>query len=155
MPIRPLTATTVLCSLIACSGGDGGGAASADQDGGPASPAEQAATSSAEAPPTGPVDASLAARGETVFQTKGCIGCHTIGGGRLTGPDLQGVVERREYAWIMAMVTNPDSMLREDATARGLFAEYMTPMMNVGVTREEARAVYEYLRGRSDGATGG
>ena len=93
--------------------------------------------------PTGPLP------GEAIFQSH-CIGCHTFGEGRLTGPDLQGVVERREYGWIMAMVTNPDSMLREDATARQLFAEYMTPMVNMGVTRDEARALYEYLRSRSE-----
>ena len=102
--------------------------------------------SAAEAPPSGPVDQEMVQRGAQLFQSKGCIGCHTIGKGRLTGPDLSGVTERRDYTWIMAMVINPDSMLKNDATARKLFAEYMTPMMNVGVTQEEARAIYEYLR---------
>ncbi len=100
----------------------------------------------AEAPPSGPVNQEMVQRGAQLFQSKGCIGCHTIGKGRLTGPDLSGVTERRDYTWIMAMVINPDSMLKNDATARKLLAEYMTPMMNVGVTREEARAIYEYLR---------
>ena len=47
------------------------------------------------------------------------------------------------------MITKPDSMIKADSTARQLFAEYMTPMLNLGVTREEARAVYEYLRGEA------
>ena len=145
MPVRWLAASLALCALVSCAGGDGGEAASTDQENAQAS-APQAAPAAA---PSGPIDSSLAARGETVFQTKGCIGCHTIGGGRLTGPDLEGVVDRREYGWIIAMVTNPDSMLREDATARQLFAEYMTPMVNMGVTRDEARAVYEFLRSPS------
>jgi len=149
MHFRPLAAAATLCALMACSGGDGEAGAATDQDDGPA-PGAEAAPPPAEGPPTGPIDQGLATRGETLFQTKGCIGCHTIGDGRLTGPDLQGVVERREYGWIMAMVTNPDSMLREDATARQLFAEYMTPMVNMGVTRDEARALYEYLRSRSE-----
>ena len=32
--------------------------------------------------------------GEEIFQS-GCNACHTIGGGRLVGPDLLGVSERR------------------------------------------------------------
>ena len=64
--------------------------------------------------PTGEVDAALASEGETAFQQKGCVGCHTVGGGKLTGPDLQGVTDRREYEWFMAMVLKPDSMLQND-----------------------------------------
>jgi len=45
-----------------------------------------------------------------------------------------------------AMMMNPDSMIKEDAVARQLLAEYMTPMMNMGVTADETRAIYEYLR---------
>lgn len=96
--------------------------------------------------PGGAVDTDLAERGAQLFQAKGCIGCHTIGGGRLTGPDLAGVTERRERGWVIAMITNPDSMIRNDPTARQLFAEYMTPMANMGLTAEEARAIYEHLR---------
>ncbi len=96
--------------------------------------------------PTGEINAELAGRGEALFQTIGCIGCHTVGGGRLTGPDLQGVTERRSLEWFVAIVIDPDSMLREDPAARELFAEYMTPMMNVGVSADEAVSLYEYLR---------
>lgn len=96
--------------------------------------------------PAGPIDKQLADRGEQLFQTKGCGGCHSIGGGRLTGPDLEGVTERREHEWILAMVQNPDSMLREDPVARQLFAEYMTPMLSVDASRDDARAIYEFFR---------
>jgi len=62
------------------------------------------------------------------------------------GPDLSEVTERREFGWILSMIQNPDSMIRADSLARQLFAEYMTPMANQGITAEEARALYEYLR---------
>ncbi len=94
----------------------------------------------------GAPDLALASEGAALFQSRGCIGCHTIGGGRLTGPDLQGVTERREADWVISMIANPDSMLKVDPEARKLFAEYMTPMLNVGLTRDQARAIYEYLR---------
>ncbi len=44
------------------------------------------------------------------------------------------------------MVLRPDSMLQNDDVAKQLLAEYMTPMVNMGVTQEEALAIYEYLR---------
>lgn len=125
---------------------------SADQEGDnvPSSRREAAATTAGEAPavtsPSGPIDQALADQGESLFQSKGCIGCHTIGGGRLTGPDLKGITDRREFGWMVAMITNPDSMLKTDSTARRLFGEYMTPMMNMGVTQDEVRAIYEHLR---------
>lgn len=113
-------------------------------------PAEEIPASEAVvATPTREINAEIARRGESLFQSKGCIGCHTVGGGRLTGPDLQEVTERRSLDWFVAMVINPDSMLREDPAARELFAEYMTPMMNLGVIAEEAASLYEYLRRES------
>lgn len=137
-------AAAVLLAALGC--GADSGSRSADA---PADDASQAAQpASVAAAPSGPIDTELAAQGEGLFQAKGCNGCHTIGGGRLTGPDLLGVTERREYGWVMAMITKPDSMIKSDPTARQLFAEHMTPMLDMGVTTEEAKAIYEYLRGK-------
>lgn len=138
-------AMAVLLAAPGC-GGDSG----SQRTGTPAQEAQPAAQQAPTTPaPSGPIDQPLAERGEAVFQAKGCSGCHTVGGGRLTGPDLAGVTDRRDFGWIVAMITKPDSMIKADSTARQLFAQYMTPMLNLGVTREEARAVYEYLRGEA------
>ena len=124
----------------------------------PDQPAAREATSSESLPatvspvvdsPTAALDPELVRLGRQLFQAKGCVGCHTIGNGRLTGPDLEGVTQRREFEWIVAMVTTPDSMLREDPVARQLFAEYMTPMVTVGANREEATAIHEFLRAKA------
>ncbi|MCD4664425.1 MAG: caspase family protein [Bacteroidales bacterium] len=40
-----------------------------------------------------------------------CKACHTIGGGKLIGPDLQGVTERREEAWLIKFIQNPQAMI--------------------------------------------
>jgi mono/diheme cytochrome c family protein len=134
----------LLIAFALCIGCSGEGAEGEGSTVETAQPAPEDPPSSGQ--PTGNVDAELADRGQSLFQSKGCIGCHTIGSGRLTGPDLMGVVERREFDWIIAMMTNPDSMVKEDPVARQLFAEYMTPMLNMGVNTDDARAIYEFLR---------
>lgn len=142
MNSRYLVAFPIVLALSAgCGGGEAGGddtSVEADQ------PAAEGEAPSAD--PSGAIDQELADLGESLFQSKGCIGCHTIGSGRLTGPDLKGVTERREFDWMAAMMTNPDSMLKDDPVARQLLGEYMTPMLNMGVTADDVRAIYEYLR---------
>ena len=129
--------------MFACSAGDAGETENEDQ-----AAAAPAGENHAALPPqpTGQIDTVLAAEGEQLFVSRGCSACHRVGGGRFTGPDLIGVTDRREYGWFIAMVVNPDSMLRSDETARALFQEYMTPMANLGVTNDQARAIYEFLR---------
>ncbi len=100
----------------------------------------------ADSAPSGPIQPELAARGQELFQVKGCIACHTVGKGRLVGPDLKDVVHQRSYRWTLAMIMQPDSMLRADSIAKQLLAEYFTPMTGQNVSAEEARAIYEFLR---------
>ncbi len=88
----------------------------------------------------------LAKLGEQLFNTKGCTACHTLTDQRSVGPGLKGVTERRTKEWIVAMIVNPDSMLKYDEIAKQLLKEYNVPMPNQGVSKEEAEAIYEFLR---------
>lgn len=72
-------------------------------------------------------------KGEQIFAGKGCVACHKVGGGKLVGPDLKGVLSRRDEVWVKKMILRPDVMLKEDETARKLLAEHMTPMPNQAV----------------------
>jgi mono/diheme cytochrome c family protein len=131
---------TVAFVLLGCSGG---GERAAEVD---TSQATETAAAAPEAEELGEVDAQLAAKGEALMKSQGCTACHRVGGGRLVGPDLAGVTERRSRAFIVAMITHPDSMLANDADARQLLAEYYTPMANQNVTRDDALALFEYFR---------
>ncbi len=96
------------------------------------------------------IDSKLASKGKKLFVQKGCNACHTIGKGRLVGPDLKGVTKKRKYKWLIAMITGPDSMLKYDEIAKSLLKEYGTPMPNQKVSVEEAKAIIEYLRQESE-----
>jgi mono/diheme cytochrome c family protein len=90
------------------------------------------------------VDKALAEKGKAIFEGK-CSACHKLDQ-RYVGPALAGVTERRKPEWIMNMILNPAEMVQKDDTAKGLLAEFMTPMPNQNLTQEEARAVLEYFR---------
>ena len=107
----------------------------------------------AKAPP--PINHELAEKGEELFKTKGCIACHTIGKGRLTGPDLAGVTERRKLEWIQNMILNPEEMLEKDPIARELLATYMVKMTNQNVAPEQTQAIIMYLREKDSEKEGG
>lgn len=90
------------------------------------------------------IDDALAATGKEVFEAK-CTACHKIGK-RFVGPDLTGVVDRREPEWIMNMILDPEKMVAENEAAKALLAEYLSPMANQSLTEEEARSILEYFR---------
>ena len=88
-----------------------------------------------------------ASEGEKLFTSKACKSCHTIGGGKLVGPDLLGVTTRRDRAWLTRWIKEPDKVLAEgDATATQLYEEYnKIPMTNLGLIDGEVAAVIAYL----------
>jgi mono/diheme cytochrome c family protein len=92
----------------------------------------------------GDFNADLAAEGEAIF-TQMCTACHKMDK-RHVGPALGEVLDRRNAAWVMNMILNPEEMVKEDPTAKELFAEYLSPMANQNLTEEQARAVIEYFR---------
>ncbi|MFB3130931.1 MAG: cytochrome c family protein, partial [Rhodothermales bacterium] len=59
---------------------------------------------------------------ETLFNQT-CVACHTIGGGKLIGPDLAHVHTRREEAWVIRFVQASQEMIAE-GDADALFEEY-------------------------------
>ena len=90
------------------------------------------------------IDDALVASGKNLFDTK-CSACHKVEK-RFVGPALRGVIERRSPEWIMNMILNPDKMVKENETAKKLLGEYLSPMANQSLTKDEARAVLEYFR---------
>ncbi len=53
----------------------------------------------------------LSADEAVTYFRQNCMSCHTIGGGRLVGPDLKDVTSRRDRAWLQRFVANPKSFL--------------------------------------------
>lgn len=64
------------------------------------------------------------AQDAAAYFKQNCVSCHTIGGGRLTGPDLKDVTARRDHAWLLRYMPNPKALIDAgDPTAVQLFQE--------------------------------
>lgn len=88
---------------------------------------------------------SGAESGEQIFQNKGCVACHTIGKGKLTGPDLLGVTKRRDEEWIRKWLQSPETMILNDPIAKELLKEYFVPMPNQGLSDEQIESLIEFF----------
>ncbi len=91
-------------------------------------------------------DKELIELGKRVYKEKACGSCHTIGKGRLVGPDLLGVTKRRDEEWLRRWMKNPDEMIRTDPIAKEMLREYMVPMPNQGLTDKEVEGIIAYLK---------
>lgn len=77
-----------------------------------------------------------------------CYSCHTIGGGRLTGPDLKGVEDRQKRDWLIGWIMDPDGVLKSgDPYASRLQKEARGAVMTrgPGMTRDMAVALLDLV----------
>jgi mono/diheme cytochrome c family protein len=76
-----------------------------------------------------------------------CKACHTIGGGKLVGPDLKGITERRDEAWLIKFIQNSQELIKSgDATAVKVFEENnKIPMPAHSLTDEQVKGILKYI----------
>lgn len=95
--------------------------------------------------------ASQAQEAVTTFR-QSCMSCHTVGGGRLVGPDLKNVEERKDRAWLVGFIMDPKGVLASgDPYALKLKDEAAGVVMPpiVGLTRERAEAILDLIAAES------
>jgi len=92
--------------------------------------------------------------GQQIFSDR-CAACHTIGGGRLIGPDLANVSERRDRDWLTRFIQSSQRLVRSgDETAIAVFEEYGEMIMpDQPLSEAEVLAVISHIASES-GDTG-
>ena len=81
-----------------------------------------------------------------------CMNCHTVGGGRLTGPDLKDVGKRREAEWLINFLQNPKAVVDSgDGYAVKMVEESRGVVMPIapGMTRYRAEQILKMLEAES------
>ena len=87
--------------------------------------------------------------GQLLFHAR-CAACHSFGKGDQLGPDLRGITRRREPAWLMRYLAEPDKVRASgDVIARELASRYKVPMPNLSLTRKELAELLPYLEAQS------
>ena len=91
-------------------------------------------------------------KGEALFSSRSCVGCHAIGkaGTATTGPNLAGITRQRNVTWLKKWIQHPDQMFNDPEVLK-LSAKYPTPMPNLGITDPEAEDLVAFLK-LKDGA---
>jgi len=76
-----------------------------------------------------------------------CAACHTIGGGRLIGPDLAGVADNRSEAWLIEFIQSSQKLIQSgDADAVALFEEYNGMIMpDSSLSESRIKAMLGYI----------
>lgn len=89
-------------------------------------------------------------KGQYLFSTR-CAACHTIGNGDKIGPDLLGVTNVRERAWLMKIISDPIKLLDEkDPLATALFKKYNEIRMpKMGLAEEDVNVLIEFMKTQS------
>jgi len=84
-----------------------------------------------------------------------CKACHTIGGGKLVGPDLKGVNDKREESWLIKFIQNSQALIQSgDKAAIEVFeAHFKIPMPPHNLTDDQVRGILAYIR--NDGKIAG
>lgn len=81
-----------------------------------------------------------------------CASCHTIGGGRLTGPDLKNVEDRKDRQWVTRFILDPAAVLQSgDSYAAKLQEDARGVVMPKapGITRDLAEQLLDLIAAES------
>ena len=92
----------------------------------------------------GPIDQSLADKGQSLFENK-CAMCHSLTEAK-TGPPLGNVLKEVAPEFVMNMLLNTAGMEENDPRIKKLIGQYGMSMPALGLDKDQARAVLEYLR---------
>ncbi|SFB82850.1 Cytochrome c, mono-and diheme variants [Parapedobacter composti] len=109
------------------------------------------------------LQAQDAKEGESIFRSN-CSSCHRVFG-KFLGPELAGINERREEAWLLKWIHNAPAMIAAgDPIAKELDAQYPNATMSAfpQLSEDQIKSVLAYIKseeeksaaGAADGGTG-
>lgn len=90
---------------------------------------------------------SFSQEGEKLFKGN-CGICHTVGKGKLVGPDLKGVDTRHEQAWLLKWIKSSQTMIKSgDRTAVQLYNDNANLVMqDFQLNDEEIKSVLTFIK---------
>lgn len=93
----------------------------------------------------------LTEKGEKLFLNKACAGCHTVGKGDLSGPDLKDLFVRRDAQWVFTWLIHTTEMMETDPIAKEMIKKYALKMPDLKLSEDEARSLMSYISASGGG----
>lgn len=97
---------------------------------------------------------SYAQSGEDLFKQI-CVACHTVGGGRLVGPDLKGITNVKKEDWLIKWIKSSQTVVKSgDTAATAIFKAFnMVPMPDQPTLSDaQVKSILAYIASKSGGA---
>ncbi|MCC6600443.1 MAG: c-type cytochrome [Crocinitomicaceae bacterium] len=96
----------------------------------------------------------IAQDGEAIFK-QNCAACHKVGGGRMVGPDLIGITEKRPEEWLIKWTKSSQSLIKSgDADAKAIFDEFGGIMMpDQALSDAEIKSILAFISSKSTAST--
>jgi mono/diheme cytochrome c family protein len=93
-----------------------------------------------------------AQNGAELFKST-CSSCHTVGKGKLVGPDLSGVYNTKNAEWLTKFIRSSQAMVKAgDPDAVALFNEFKIPMPDNNLTDQQISSIIDFIK-QTDGAS--
>jgi len=94
------------------------------------------------------ISSSMGQTAEAAKNFAQCKACHTIGGGRLVGPDLKGITDKYPEAWLIKFIKNSQALVKSgDKDAVKIFNEYSKiPMPSHNFTDAQVKDILLYIK---------
>ncbi|HEX2968646.1 MAG TPA: cytochrome c [Bacteroidales bacterium] len=91
--------------------------------------------------------------GEQLFKSI-CSSCHTINKGRLVGPDLTGIYDKKPAEWLTSFIRSSQTMVKSgDADAVAIFNEFnKIPMPDNNLSNEQILSILDYIKSVDQGS---
>ncbi len=96
---------------------------------------------------------STAQDGEVIFK-QNCAACHSIGKGKLVGPDLAGITAQRPEDWLIKWTKSSQTLIKSgDADAKAIFDEYNGLVMpDQNLPDADIKSIFAFIASKSSGA---
>lgn len=93
----------------------------------------------------------FADEGEKLFKGN-CAVCHTVGKGKLVGPDLKNIGQKHEEAWLLKWIKSSQELVKAgDQKAVQIFNDNgNVPMPDATINEEEIKAVLAFIKNKSE-----
>lgn len=92
--------------------------------------------------------------GESLF-LQNCRACHTVGEGKLVGPDLNQITNKRSMEWLDRFIKSSQTLVNaNDADAVAIFNEFNKIVMpDQNLTSAQIRSILDYINSKSTDQT--